>query len=801
MHSASRWFLTLFFWLLISSTWGWVSCRDGTIENGLKNNHRAFVLPAKAPSKASINDSNDSDVSDDNVEYGGCTSEVVGAFGRMGSFWLCHPSPTTSYAAAIPRGLSPGCLSPPGCPILINTPSSAWESIFSQTPAARKQDLVFVGNGIPSPKFQDCTVVVPHYSILQICQKSTAHSPIGTNPLSPSTFVYGKHAAYTARILQEHGVQTELVDSFASIQSKAALKLFWASCMWLICHSSTITNDNDGGPAYTFEEVIQNHQAKLDRLVDDLLTSLKEHLGHPVSRSEVQDYMRSYSLSIPKAIPSKELAIKELEDRNGFWLKLRTENNPQLFHQELIESVLGKEKLKQLLLRSGSSLGANEDDSLVPGGGKEEEELVVNLDEIGLQLSGKASSVVSNSTDDAPPPPPIQRIVVVGAGILGSSTAYFLKLQNPNLDIHVIDLLGAKDLGKTTPASWAWLNANGKEPKEYQILNQLGLHAWKHCKTVCHLPSWSGSLVRFAAPPTFVNEGGYPCEGPITMERVLDLEPFANWQVSKNDSRDDDSSEQGVTYYFPGEGFVDPAQVVKTFRDEAARLGVTFDSNQNVTAIVRNEDGSVCGVECTNSSAFEDGSTATTSFRPADLVVVAAGIGAAAKALGNLPLKYEPGTIVHAKTTSTEPSPPRLSRILVDTMRSSHVLQRSDGSIVAGGGALAVGGSTGMVQSSLVKNNKESLSMFEAAKQLSPIVVGNSEPMHFAEAVRPMPKDGLPAVGFLQEGIYTVVTHSGMTLGPLLASMAAAEITKKVSIHLLEPFRPTRFFVNDERSE
>lgn len=501
--------------------------------------------------------------------------------------------------------------------------------------------------------------------------------------------------------------------------------------------------------------------------MDDLLPALEEHLGHSIPRSEVDGYMKSYSLSIPKATPNKELAINELEDRNGLWLRLRTDEHPQLLHQELIRSVVGKEKLRWILSKESEVTTDTTPDE------------VVNLDEIGLQLSGKPSSDSDN---------PLERIVVVGAGILGSSTAYFLKLRNPNADIQVIDLLSSSNLGKTTPASWAWLNANGKEPKEYQILNQLGLHAWKKCKIVSLLPSWSGSLVRFALPPKFVDQGGYPCEGPISMKRVLELEPFANWQLSSE-------LDQGVTYYFPEEGFVDPSQAVQTFRDEAERLGVTFVSNQNVTAIVRNEAGSVCGVECTNIS-----DDTITSFQPADLVVVAAGVGAAAKALGNLPLKYEPGTIVHAKTTSTESSSPRLSRILVDTMRSSHVLQRRDGSIVAGGGALAVGGAAGMVQSSLVQN-EESLSMFEAAKQLSPTVVGNSEPVNFAEAVRPMPKDGLPAVGFLQQGLYSVVTHSGMTLGPLLTAMAAAEITKKVSLHLLEPFRPTRLFSEDSELE
>ncbi|KAL3942152.1 MAG: hypothetical protein SGBAC_003614 [Bacillariaceae sp.] len=753
---------------LISSTWGWVTCDGGndSVSSVFQKNKASCLNQLAASKSTSITASNGND--EDDVKYG-CTSEVVGAFGRMGSFWLCnHPRSSTSYAAAVPRGLSPGCLTCKGCPILVNTPSTSWESIYEHTIPSRRQDLVFIGNGIPPQRFEDCTVVVPHYSILQICSKETDGNPIGTNALSPSTFLFGQHARSTAQVLQQYGVKTEIVETFDSIQTKATLKLFWASCMWLVCHDNDDDDDDSTTTEpYTFGQVLDDHQEKLSRLVDDLLPSLERHLGQSLLRSEVDDYMRSYSLSIPKAIPSKELAIQELQDRNGLWLQLRTEDAPQLYHQELIESVVNKEKLNWLLSRNEESAEAKET--------LKEDELVDLFDEIGLKLAAKASV-----SDDALPIQ--QRIVVVGAGLLGSSTAYFLKLQNPMADVQVVDLQTSKELGKTTPASWAWLNANGKEPKEYQILNQLGLHAWKHCQIISHLPSWSGSLVRFATDPKFVNQGGYPSEGPISMERVMELEPFANWQLVRD---------QGKTYFFPGEGFVDPAQAVKTFRDEAEKLGVTFCSTQNVTAIVRNEAEAVCGVECT---CVND--STKTSFQAADLVVVAAGVGAAAKALGNLPLKYEPGTIVHAKSTSSSSSP-RLSRILVDTMRSSHVLQRSDGSIVAGGGALAVGGAAGMVQASLVQTKQESLSMFETAKQLSPTVVGNSQPMHFAHAVRPMPKDGLPAVGFLQQGLYTVVTHSGMTLGPLLTAMAAAEITTKTSIHLLDPFRPTRFFVDE----
>jgi glycine/D-amino acid oxidase-like deaminating enzyme len=61
--------------------------------------------------------------------------------------------------------------------------------------------------------------------------------------------------------------------------------------------------------------------------------------------------------------------------------------------------------------------------------------------------------------------------------------------------------------------------------------------------------------------------------------------------------------------------------------------------------------------------------------------------------------------------------------------------------------------------------------------------------------VRAMPLDGLPIVGWADglDGVYVVVTHSGVTLCLVLGRLVAAEIAGGRSEPLLEPFRPGRF--------
>ncbi|MCC6628660.1 MAG: FAD-binding oxidoreductase [Chloroflexi bacterium] len=59
---------------------------------------------------------------------------------------------------------------------------------------------------------------------------------------------------------------------------------------------------------------------------------------------------------------------------------------------------------------------------------------------------------------------------------------------------------------------------------------------------------------------------------------------------------------------------------------------------------------------------------------------------------------------------------------------------------------------------------------------------------------RPMPADGLSAVGPIAHlpGYYLALTHSGVTLAPVLADLIATEIISERPAPALEPFRPGR---------
>ena len=59
---------------------------------------------------------------------------------------------------------------------------------------------------------------------------------------------------------------------------------------------------------------------------------------------------------------------------------------------------------------------------------------------------------------------------------------------------------------------------------------------------------------------------------------------------------------------------------------------------------------------------------------------------------------------------------------------------------------------------------------------------------------RPIPRDGLPVLGFATFNLYLATMHSGVTLAALVGECAASEILDGTRIDFLEPYRLARFF-------
>ena len=171
------------------------------------------------------------------LQYGRCGSagEVVGGTGRIGSLLLRSGG---GMLAAVPRGLAPGCLSPPGTPILVTAPADALANVLRDTPPQRQADLVLLCNGAAQQLAADVLGEAAAAQITAGCIFFGVLAP-GAPPTygagAPPTVLAGPHAAATALLIERMGPRCEVVASLDDLAPVVQLKMIWSAVLWLVC--------------------------------------------------------------------------------------------------------------------------------------------------------------------------------------------------------------------------------------------------------------------------------------------------------------------------------------------------------------------------------------------------------------------------------------------------------------------------------------------------------------------------------------------------------------------------------------
>mmetsp|Transcript_20275 Transcript_20275/g.31702 ORF Transcript_20275/g.31702 Transcript_20275/m.31702 type:complete len:537 (+) Transcript_20275:1-1611(+) len=527
---------------------------------------------------------------------------------------------------------------------------------------------------------------------------------------------------------------------------------------------------------------------------------------------EVYDYLHAYSMSMKhgQITPSLELALNEIQERNGVLLSLMVQSDdndtadlPRI-QVEMIRRVAGEEYLARCL----STVKVHD----VRDGANCLERVSCKASNLKfLYYPTKKSTHAKRNRSS---------VIIIGAGIIGSSIAHHLSRRG-DFKITVLDKATTDQddeifPGVATSSSFAWLNANDKSPLSYMQLNQLGMEMWRRHDVLKEYPVWSGALIRKEKQDICEKNSRYVSVGPLNFDDAKCLEP----DIVLND-------ESSEFYFYPEEGFVEPAEVVKALRLSKRRNGVDFIGGAEIASLIRNKNGNVSGVEYKTSDSRE------ITRATADVVINACGANSASPSLGigseRLPLVNQPGALTFTSSGSYLKHP--LERIFVDTINHTHMLRRPDGTLVIGGGKLIVGGSHSDDDSTGYKNNKKLDTSFieesdlavgqemiaAAIKSVSPDDLesfmescsennGDSE-FRVTKANRPISEDGLPVVGFVEQGLYVAVTHSGITLAPIIGELTAYEIEESLNeqnpeelfsqerygFQILDAYRPTRF--------
>jgi glycine/D-amino acid oxidase-like deaminating enzyme len=359
------------------------------------------------------------------------------------------------------------------------------------------------------------------------------------------------------------------------------------------------------------------------------------------------------------------------------------------------------------------------------------------------------------------------KAVVVGAGIIGASVAY--RLAQKGVEVTVLE--GDRPAAGTSTSTFAWVNANGKTPRDYFDLNLAGVAehgrvaeelggSWFHPGGDLEWTDDQAADAKLAEKVARMQEWGGRVEWRTAAE-LRDLEP------------DLASIGEGTRVaHSVDDAFVDPVLLTAALLDAARRHGASLRAGARVTA-VDVKGGRVARVEAADERFA------------ADLFVNCAGplAGELAELAGSsLPMRTSLGLLL-----VTEP----VATTLRHVVHAPGIYFRPEGS-----GRLMLGShlaDRGEVPTQDPAHSEVAGEMLAAARRVLPALEGvEIETARLGR--RAIPGDGFPAVGYLPglDNFYAVVTHSGITLSLLLGRLAAEELVDGAAPPSLAKLRPER---------
>ncbi|KRB82723.1 hypothetical protein ASE00_11865 [Sphingomonas sp. Root710] len=369
------------------------------------------------------------------------------------------------------------------------------------------------------------------------------------------------------------------------------------------------------------------------------------------------------------------------------------------------------------------------------------------------------------------------RIGVVGGGILGASIAMYC--ARAGADVTLMEK--TRPAAGATSKSLAWINPFIND-KHYMGLRLESIKRWRSLDKPLGIKGvWGGHVGftdkaadkgRFDIQSRYLGEFGFPT-------KMLDRAEL------KRISPDIDPGNLMEAYFSEVGGHVDPVHATACYLAAATSAGARIVYPCEITAI---EPG-----------AGDSGVKVATSRGPMqfDRLIVVAGVDSPAllAPLGyKLPLQYSPGALVHSKPI------PILTRAVYDGPSPLEWKQAANGSIV--GLEVSTPPRIPVHQEGILKYPMEfppGIDVMHGTRILSKFAayqpaVAKAEFGHMTLGFRPMPTDGMPIVGPVPgvPNVSLCVTHSGVTLAPVLGEFMANEVLYGREEPLLAPYRPNR---------
>jgi glycine/D-amino acid oxidase-like deaminating enzyme len=357
-------------------------------------------------------------------------------------------------------------------------------------------------------------------------------------------------------------------------------------------------------------------------------------------------------------------------------------------------------------------------------------------------------------------------IIVVGAGCVGANVAYRLAERGARVTV-----LEASAPGRgTSRASFAWTNSFGKTPRDYHDLNVASMEehtalakelggSWLHQDGALAWEESPAGRERLDQAVERLAGWGYSVER-IPAQEARELEPDLHIAAHVDE-----------VVWTPGEGYVEAVPFIGALLAQASRHGARVLSGQRVTGVIR-AGHRVRGVSTEKGGRFEADVVVDCAGQATDEIAHLAGVA--------IPLDRVPGRLIYTSPVATT---------LLRPIHAPGVHFRPDG---AGRIVLAEAAHDHVWAESADPWPAER-SLAAVAEHLPALAGGRVEATRVG--VRPMPRDERPMLGGVPglEGFYVVVSHSGVTLGPLWGRIVAAELLEGAVDPRLAPYRPARF--------
>ncbi|CAN5631083.1 FAD-dependent oxidoreductase [soil metagenome] len=360
----------------------------------------------------------------------------------------------------------------------------------------------------------------------------------------------------------------------------------------------------------------------------------------------------------------------------------------------------------------------------------------------------------------------VHDVAVIGGGVLGNFIAF--DLAREGLDTCLLER--GYTAGGTSGATHAWIYVSTKTPGFYgrfsyesslryeALAREYGVD-FQYERSGGLSVVWTDAALEEARRTVAdQNAAGIACE-LLTPQQVAEREPIVSPEHIKG------------AIYGPLDGCVNPFSVMYAMNALAREAGAHFRPYTEVTAVTREDD------------LFRV-ATSTGEVR-ARKIVVAAGVWSIeiARLIGfTLPVTPSRGQVM-----VSEPMPPTVRHILAN----GSVRQLAERGIILMGRVMETDQTENVnTYEGLQKALKDVLALAPA--------LGDVRVVRSYAGIRPKPFDDLPILGEVpgHAGVFTAVTHSGVTLGPIIGLSLAEMIAGRSTTHDVTPYAWDRIAVN-----